>query len=498
MGIHIKDITRRITAQGLRPKNKKEIIFSYEPAYEFVKAVGMKPKFVDLDISRDPVAIRLNKKNTVDTGKKNQRRRAGTVAVLGHVDHGKTTLLDTLRNTSVAQNEAGLITQSLTAFKVPSSVSQKPITFLDTPGHQAFFRMRSNGAKVSDLILLMVAGDQGVQGQTLESFELARQASIPILVAINKMDLPTSKPHPIISHLKSLDIPSDPLITGFVEISAKRKWNIDKLEQKLSEELDKINLWEDADEEGQATVIEMSMKKGIGKTLRAIVHTGTLKIGQSFVVGYDTGKIKGIYDDNGRPITEAFPGDPVEIFGLEHAKGSMPEPGDDIFIVSPEKTKQVQELRHLEVEYQNSRGVYDEALMNSMDLYLLEEAEDPSEDDLLGNPTLPTLNIVLKADNIGSLQAIYDSARELEEEGVQLNVISSGVGDVTATDLVYCVEGSAPIYCFNVGVYPTAQTMLKARPNLQSRLHNFSVFYHLLDDIKAKLQQLKGNSTVAI
>ncbi len=378
--------------------------------------------------------------------------------------------------------------------------------------------MRSNGAYVADLILLIVASDEGVQSQTKESYLLAKESEIPVIITLNKIDLPSANVPKVTKQLQKLGwLPrlknaeqkedlgasSSSLVKGVVEISAKERMNLDVLVKKLYDTCKSMNLWEDTKCYPQATVVEVFTEDGgRGRVLRVLVHCGILEVGQYFVVGYETGRVKSIYNGDGKSIERALPGDPVEVVGLY--KGTMPAPGDDLFVVKREKAEEVKEFRNLIAEFQGTEAKYDDALVRSIEKDIgripgvdEEEEEDEGEEESQAKEEEeaeeeeeePSLQVVIKADNIGSLHTLIDACNELSEQnGIKVNVIRAGVGSVNMTDVAYAESAGCAIYCFNVKVNFDVRAKLKNKK--ATVIKHFDVFYHMLDDLKREQENI--------
>lgn len=367
--------------------------------------------------------------------------------------------------------------------------------------------MRYNGAYLSDMVLLIIAIDEGVQPQTKESFDLAKEANLPVVIALNKIDLPAD-PEKVKRSLKRLgwmpsptESPAASNVKAIVEISAKGKRNLDVLVSTLAEHCRGMKLWEDIKCLPESTVVEVWTEDGSrGRVLKVIVHSGILEVGQYFVVGYQTGRIRGLFDENRKVVERAMPGDPVEVVGL--SRGVLPAPGDDLFVVSREKAEAVVEFRHLVTEFAATESKYDNALIESINKELGTIQRDDDDDDYDEEESKdtdgaqeqeieePMMNIVLKADNSGSLQTLLDACEELSAKGVRINVVQAGVGNVNATDVTFAISGECPIYSFNVGLTPDVR---KRQQQDQPRVHikHFNVFYHLLDDLKKEQDEFK-------
>ncbi|MDH7480946.1 MAG: translation initiation factor IF-2 [Armatimonadota bacterium] len=396
--------------------------------------------------------------------------RPPIVTILGHVDHGKTTLLDAIRQTNVTDQEFGGITQHIGAYQV--EVDGKKITFLDTPGHEAFTAMRARGAQVTDLAVLVVAADDGVMPQTIEAIDHARAAGVPILVAINKIDKPEANIDRTRQQLAEHGLVVEEWggDTVAVQISAKEKQGLDELLEMiiLVSELQELK----ADPNGplDATVIEAKLDRGRGPVATVLVKSGTLKVGDSIVVGESYGKIKLMLDDRGHRISKAGPSTPVEIAGLS----SVPEAGDKVEVVKDEKeARQIAESR---IEEQREAKLAATQRVTLADLYRQ-----------LREGVVKELNVILKGDVQGSVEAISQSLNKLSTEDVRLNIIHTGVGNVTESDVLLASASNAVIIGFNVKIDPQAKRMAESE-GIDVRLYR--VIYELLDDVKSAMQGL--------
>lgn len=391
--------------------------------------------------------------------------RPPVVTVMGHVDHGKTSLLDALRQTSVAAKEAGGITQHIGAFVVDMSTGAA-ITFLDTPGHAAFSAMRSRGAAVTDIVVLVVAADDGVMPQTLEAMSHAKTANVPIVVAINKCDKPAANPERVKIQLGSEGLPLEDMggDVQVVEVSATTKAGLDKLEEALLLQAEMMELKARVDGPAQAYVVEARLDRGRGPLATAIVKAGTLKCGQHVVVGAEWGKIRAIRDTLGKVKDQALPSMPFEIEGLK----GLPMAGDDIVVVDSEERARVLS------EGRKKKQEKDRLMKNNEDkIEPLDESEDV--------PDTVELPIIVKADVQGSVQAVTDALRSLNSPQVFVNIVHAGVGTIVQSDVDLAQACGACIVGFNIRSPPITVTQSASRANVQVKLHR--VIYHLLEDM---------------
>ncbi|XP_021891620.1 uncharacterized protein LOC110809938 [Carica papaya] len=392
--------------------------------------------------------------------------RPAVVTVMGHVDHGKTSLLDALRQTSVAAKEAGGITQHLGAFVVgmPSGAS---ITFLDTPGHAAFSAMRARGAAVTDIVVLVVAADDGVMPQTLEAISHAKAANVPIVVAINKCDKPAANPERVKIQLASEGLQLEEMGGDIqvVEVSAVKKTGLDSLEEALLLQADMMDLKARVDGPAQAYVVEARLDKGRGPLATAIVKAGTLVCGQHVVVGREWGRIRAIRDMLGKLTEAAKPAMPVEIEGLK----GLPMAGDDIIVVdSEERARMLSEGRRRKAEKDRLRKINEGRTEN---------VEEESED----MPKRVEMPIIVKADVQGTVQAVTDALKTLNSPQVFVNVVHVGVGPISQSDVDLAQACGACIVGFNIKSPPSTVIQVATRANIKIVLHR--VIYHLLEDI---------------
>ncbi|XP_060206907.1 uncharacterized protein LOC132634826 [Lycium barbarum] len=406
--------------------------------------------------------------------------RPPVVTVMGHVDHGKTSLLDALRLTSVAAKEAGGITQHLGAFVVgmPSGAS---ITFLDTPGHAAFSAMRQRGAAVTDIVVLVVAADDGVMPQTLEAMSHAKAADVPIVVAVNKCDKPAANPERVKVQLATEGLGLEEMggDVQVVEVSAVTKAGLDKLEEALLLQAELMDLKSRVDGPAQAYVVEARVDRGRGPLATAIVKAGTLVCGQHVVVGAEWGKIRAIRDMLGKSTDRAKPAMPVEIEGLK----GLPMAGDDIIVVhSEERARMLSEGRKKKFEKDRLRKMQAEKL-GALEL---ESNLEDEEGEVEEKPKRVEMTIVVKADVQGTVQAVTDALKSLDSPQVFVNIVHGGVGPISESDVDLAQACGAFIVGFNIRTPPSSINQSATQAGVKIRIHR--VIYHLLEDI--------GNSIV--
>ncbi|MGK0500118.1 MAG: translation initiation factor IF-2 [Oceanicoccus sp.] len=397
----------------------------------------------------------------------NQAPRAPVVTVMGHVDHGKTSLLDYIRKSRVASGEAGGITQHIGAYHVETDKGM--ITFLDTPGHAAFTAMRARGAKSTDIVILVVAADDGVMPQTEEAVLHARAAGVPIVVAVNKMDKEGADPDRVRNELAAKDvIPEDwGGDTQFINVSAHSGDGIDDLLEALLLQAELLELQAAADIPGKGIVIESRLDKGRGSVSSVLVQAGTLRKGDVVLAGQQFGRIRAITDENGKPIETAGPSIPVEILGLD----GTPDAGDSFVVLPNEKqAREMAEFRSVKDREDKMKRQQAAKLENMFANMGAEESK--------------SLNVVIKADVRGSLEAIQSSLLEMGNEEVMVNIVSSGVGGITETDMTLAMTSSAVVFGFNVRADSAAR---KVVADEGVDLRYYSVIYDLIDDVKSAL-----------
>jgi len=403
--------------------------------------------------------------------------RPPVVTIMGHVDHGKTTLLDSIRLTNVAEGEAGGITQHIGAYKVRITDKESPafgreIVFLDTPGHEAFTRMRSRGAKATDIVVLVVAADDGVMPQTLEAIDHAHAAEVPIIVAVNKIDKPEALPDRVKKQLADRGLMPEDWggKTVFVDVSAKKKTNLNLLLEMICLVADLAELKATPERAATGVVLEAKLDRGRGPVATVLVQNGTLTAGDNFVVGNVYGKIRAMFDDRGAALQSAPPSTPVEILGME----GLPQAGDQFVVVADrDKARGISEYRE-----QKAREA---ALAKSSRVSLEGLAEQ------IKTAGTKELNIILKGDVQGSVEVLSDLLTRLSNEKVRLRLLRSGVGAITETDVLLASASNAIIIGFNVRPERKAQELAE-QEEVDIRLH--SIIYELQDEIKRAMSGL--------
>ena len=390
--------------------------------------------------------------------------RAPIVAVMGHVDHGKTTLLDTLRKTSVAQREAGGITQHVAAYQIDAGNGKK-ITFIDTPGHAAFTKIRERGAVITDIIVLVVAADDGIKEQTIEVIKQASAQTVPLVVAINKVDKPDINIEKVKAELMSQEVILEEFggDTLSAEISAKKNINLDKLLEAILLQAEMLDLKANANRAPVGTILESRIDKGKGIIASVIIQHGTLRKGDVFVAGGAFGKVRTIYDDTGKILPFATPSTPVEIAGFDAA----PEPGDVLAVVdSEQKAREIAEYRRNAQKAKASKDA-----IKSMDQLLSG-----------GNEEVKELNVLVKADVYGSLEAVVSSLEVIHHPEVRLKIVEKGVGIISESDIDFAKTTNAVVLGFNVNTSVAAKDAAKLY-GIKILSHN--VIYHMTEEIKA-------------
>lgn len=398
---------------------------------------------------------------------KDRVHRAPIVTIMGHVDHGKTSLLDAIRETNMTKHEAGGITQHIGAYQAETKGS--PITFLDTPGHEAFTAMRARGAQVTDIVVLVVAADDGIKPQTKEAIDHANAAGVPILVAINKIDKEDAKPDEVKKQLADLGLlPEDwGGQTIYTEVSALKKTGIEHLLEMILLQAEIMDLKANPKLKARAVVIESKLDKGRGPVATLIVQKGTLKIGDPFIVGCYFGKVRALISDQSDKIKKAPPSTPVEVVGLPE----VPQPGDEFIVVQDEK--KARQLSNLKLQQQRET--------------ILAQSSRITMDDLhqqIIEGKIKELNLIIKADVQGSIPAVQEAFSKLETDEVRIKVIHDAVGGITESDVLLSAASNAIIIGFNVR--PTDKAaQLAARDNVDIRL--YSIIYDAIDDMKKAL-----------
>ena len=394
--------------------------------------------------------------------------RPPVVTIMGHVDHGKTSLLDALRATDVAGGEAGGITQHIGAYQVELSGGQK-ITFLDTPGHEAFTAMRSRGAKVTDIVVLVVAADDSVQPQTIEALAHAKAAGVPIIIAINKMDKEGANPDRVRNDLLSHEIVVEKLGGDVldVEVSAVKKTNLDKLEEAILLQAEVLELKASPSTKAHGAIVEAKMEQGRGSVATVLVQRGTLRRGDVFVAGAEWGRVRALVDDKGSQIEEAGPSQPVEVVGLQ----GTPSAGDDFNVVDDEaRAREISAYRRRQQQRSTQTA---EARGTLEQMFSQIKAGEAAE-----------MAAVIKGDVQGSVEAIIGSLQKIETDEAKLRILHSAVGGITESDVILAKASNGVIIGFNVRANPQARELAR-RDNVDIRY--YSIIYDVIDDMKKLL-----------
>ena len=399
--------------------------------------------------------------------------RAPVVTIMGHVDHGKTSILDYIRKANVAAGEAGGITQAVGAYEATVPGGGK-ITFIDTPGHEAFTAMRSRGSKITDIVVIVVAADDGVMPQTIEAINHTRAAKVPMIVAINKSDLPTANQPAVRQALSQQSVLLEDYggdVVG-VEVSAKTGKGIDKLLEMILLQAELLELKADPTSRAQGVVVETKKEEGRGILVTVLVQSGTLNIGDVFVVGNEYGKVRSLFDYNGKAMRSAGPSTPAVVLGLD----GLPEPGDSLIAVKNER-----EAREIATKRQEATRTKELEPIKAMTLEQLYEQMQTGE--------VKELNLILKCDTNGSVEALRDSLAPMQVENVKVNVLHAAVGVVSESDALLALNTGAFIIAFNTKVSPKAKDIIKLKG---IEVRSYQIIYEVIDDIdKAMKGMLK-------
>ena len=472
LDIRAKDLISRLLARGVFATINQTL--DAELASEMARFFGADTNVITFEeqAAKDIDAAASGEESTAEA-----IPRPPVVTIMGHVDHGKTTLLDSIRATDVAGGEAGGITQHIGAYKVKIGDAESPaygrqIVFLDTPGHEAFTRMRSRGAKATDIVVLVVAADDGVMPQTLEAIDHAHAAEVPIIVAVNKIDKPDALPDRVKKQLADRGlVPEDwGGKTVFVDVSAKQKTNLNLLLEMICLVADLAELKATPERAATGVVLEAKLDRGRGPVATVLVQNGTLNASDNFVVGNVFGKVRAMFDDRGAALESAPPSTPVEILGLE----GLPQAGDQFVVVADrDKARGISEYRE-----QKAREA---ALAKSSRVSLEGLAEQ------IKTAGTKELNIILKGDVQGSVEVLSDLLSKLSNDKVRLKLLRSGVGAITETDVLLASASNAIIIGFNVRPERKAQELAE-QEEVDIRLH--SIIYELQDEIKRAMSGL--------
>ncbi|MFC1490801.1 translation initiation factor IF-2 [Candidatus Latescibacterota bacterium] len=413
----------------------------------------------------------LKDRHKQDVDDEGLEQRPPVVTVMGHVDHGKTTLLDHLRTSAIVNTESGGITQHIGAYSIKLR-NDKTITFIDTPGHKAFTSMRARGAKATDIVIVVVGADDGVKPQTIEAIDHAKAADVPIIIAINKIDLPNSDTERVKTDLSRHNLLVEDW-GGTVqcqEISAKEGTNTHKLLEKVLLEAEMLELKANPSKKASGVVIESHLDKGRGSVVTVLIQNGTLKVGDPFIAGMIAGNVRAMLDEHGNRIESAGPSFPVQIMGMD----GVPKAGDSFYIVDTEvDAREIAQQRNIIKREQNFRRLKRVTLL---DLY-----------DKIKDGTVEELNLVIKADVDGSVEALSDSLTQITHDEVRVNVIHSGVGSINENDVLLAAASGAIIIGFHVRPTPPAKA-LAASENVE--IKQYSIIYEAIEDVKKALSGL--------
>ena len=459
LGISAVEITKRLFREGVMKTVNESI--DYDNAAFIALELG-----IDLEYKPEKTAEEALFEEHGADGAENLVMRAPVVTVMGHVDHGKTSLLDKIRSTNVTEGEAGGITQSIGAYTVEFGEGKK-ITFIDTPGHAAFTAMRARGAKITDIVVLVVAADDGVMPQTVEAIDHAKAADVPIIVAMNKMDKPHVDPDRVLQGLNEHGILPEEWggDTIVVPLSAKTGEGVDALLENIWLVAEMNELTANPDRKAKGVVIEAKLDKGKGPMASVLVQNGTLHTGDNLISGTTMGRVRAMFDDRGKPVKEAGPSTAVSVLGLE----DVPNAGDAIFAVEQSLMKQVQEERK-----------------NKQRESMIQDSQKRTLEDLFsGSEEIKELKVVVKGDVQGSVEAVRASLEKLSNEEVRVKVIHAGAGAVTESDISLADSANAIVIGFNVRPDSKARTLAE-RSKVDVR--SYRIIYELLDDMEAALK----------
>ena len=458
IGVSASDVVKRLIGMGLMISSSQAISFDDASivVLEYNKEL----------VKEETTDITNFEEYVINDKEEDLLPRPAVVTIMGHVDHGKTTLLDYIRNSHVAQGEAGGITQAIGAYQVERN--GKKITFIDTPGHAAFTEMRARGASVTDIVIIIVAADDGVMPQTREAIDHAKAAGVPIIVAINKIDKPHTNIDKIMSDMSELNLIPEEWggDTIFVRMSAQTGEGVDELLDNINALSELLNLKANPNRYASGSVIEARLDKNIGPVVTLLIQNGTLRLGDPIVVGTNYGKVRTLKDDTGREIVSAEPSKPVEVTGLE----DVPVAGDKFMAFEGEKEARGVAIKRK--EHEKSKKFARKAL--SLDELFDQIKEGRKE-----------INIVLKTDVKGSEEAVKNALLKIHVDGVKINVIRSGVGTITESDVVLANASNAIIIGFNVS--PSKSTKETAKGyGVEIRLYN--IIYKLVEEIEAAMK----------
>jgi len=457
------DIVRKLMEMG-------QMLTFHQPMNLDAAAMLAEESGVKIDIAIEKVGDDLLQDVLEAGGEERPEPRPPVVTIMGHVDHGKTSLLDAIRQTNVAEGEAGGITQHIGAYTV--SVRGKQVTFLDTPGHEAFTAMRARGAKVTDVVILVVAADDGVMPQTIEAIHHAKAAGVPLIVAMNKIDKPTANPDRVKNALSEHGLISEAWggDTIMVEVSAKQKTGLDTLLEMILLQAEVLELKADPHRQAKGTVVEAKIERGRGPVATVLVQSGTLRGGDAYVVGTFSGRVRALINDRGEKVQQAGPSIPVEVIGLP----GVPSAGDVFHVVSNERV--AREIAEERAQKRRAAELTSPAKVSLDDLFAKIQEGSVKE-----------LAIVIKADVQGSSEALAGAVEKLSTDAVKLRVIHNAVGGIMESDVLLAAASRAIIIGFNIRPEPKA-TALAEQQGVDVRL--YTIIYDAIADIKAAMEGL--------
>ncbi len=460
IGISASEIIKQLFKEGIMKTINDSVDFDYA---EYIAGLHG----VTLELKVEKTAEEIISGAEADDGLDNDTKRPPIVTVMGHVDHGKTSLLDAIRNTSVTSGEAGGITQHIGAYTVTAKGEQ--ITFIDTPGHAAFTAMRARGAKITDIAIIVVAADDGVMPQTVEAINHAKAAGVSIVVAINKMDKPHIDPDRVKQQLTEYELIPEEWggDTIMVPVSAKTGMGLDSLLESVLLVTELKELKANPKKRAVGTIIEAKLDKGRGPVATILVSNGTLNVGDSLIAGSATGKIRAMFDDKGKKVKSAGPSMPVEVLGFSE----VPQAGDYMYVADEKLVKKAAEERRDKIKLENTRQM---PSINLGDLF-----------GRISEGQLKTLNIIVKTDVQGSLEALKASLEKISNEEVKVSAIHGGVGGINETDIMLAKASQAIVIGFNVRADNNAKSVAE-KEGVDIRLYN--VIYDAVDDVTAAMK----------
>ncbi len=461
MAIKSSEVIKRLMAQGMMVTINQ--VLDQDTAVLVVEELGHRPKTISEGAA---IEAELADSNDLD---QDLTVRSPVVTIMGHVDHGKTSLLDAIRKTDVAAREFGGITQHIGAYQVLLE-NNESITFLDTPGHSAFTAMRARGAKVTDIVVLVVAADDGVMPQTLEAMNHAKAAGVPIVVAINKIDRANANPDRVMQQLSDHGLV--PEAWGgdsiFLNVSAKSGEGIETLKEMILLQAEILNLRANFGKKARGYIIEAKLDKGRGAVATCLVVNGVLRVGDIFVVGSEWGKIRGLLNDKGMPVLEATPAMPVEVIGLS----GVPAAGDDLITVPDER--RAREIAAFRMRKNKEQELAKQSPAKLDELF-----------DQIKQGEMEEVKVVIKADVQGSLEAVADALLKITHEKIRVNIIHTAVGGITESDLMLAVASHALVIGFNVRADAKARELAKRE---QADMRFYTVIYDLVDDVTSAME----------